>query len=294
MEMLTLNHVLEAEGVDPEDVLVIRHSKTDGRLPEVMRSGTLRIFSGVQNPRESPWSEEITGGHGLWLVFVGIRDRYTSRLEGVYRHEPGGGIVEKGMLPDSYPETGVRYGEDWLFSLRDSDVLHDYVGRLLIDWTPKRSTFIIQSSIRPLPVLGIIDPEAVPFPGFDDIHLTRDELAGMYANPGRYESWRSAMAAVQAVYVIACTACGRLYVGSATGAENLWQRWGDYAASGDGSADNRDLARHVAEHPDHLAKFRYSVLQAFAPGTDPNLVVAAEGRFKLCLDSVNNGMNANY
>ena len=113
MEMLTLNHVLEAEGVHPEDVLVIRHSKTDGRLPEVMRSGTLRIFSGVQNPRESPWSEEITGGHGLWLVFVGIRDRYTSRLEGVYRHEPGGGIVEKGMLPDSYPETGsdtVRIG----------------------------------------------------------------------------------------------------------------------------------------------------------------------------------------
>ena len=58
--------------------------------------------------------------------------------------------------------------------------------------------------------------------------------------------------------------------------------------------DNRDLACHVAEHPDHLAKFQYSVLQTFAPGTDPNLVVAAERRFKLCLDSVNNGVNGNY
>lgn len=136
----------------------------------------------------------------------------------------------------------------------------DYVDRLRINWNGR--PYLRKAETNTFEVEAIDVRGSVPFPGFDDIHLQRGELTGMYANPGRYESWRSAMAAVQAVYVIACTACGRLYVGSATGTENLWQRWGDYAASSDGSADNRDLARHVAEHPDHLAKFQYSVLQS--------------------------------
>lgn len=140
-----------------------------------------------------------------------------------------------------------------------------------------------------------IDVEgSVLFPGFDEIHVTRGKLTDMYADPARYEPWHVAMAAVQAVYVIACTVCGMLYVGSATGAENLWQRWGDYASSPDGSAGDTGIVRHISEHPEHLASFRYSVLQTFAPGADPELVRYAERRFKTCLDSVDHGMNDNH
>lgn len=292
--MLTLNDVLRAEGIDPTRVLVVRHTPYAGDEPAkkakaCLNADMIREYTSIQ--RSDTARKASSEGRNLWMVFVADRKGVT-RLYGVYLHDGTTKTAVMESLPEDFPAEAAPCPEDTIYTLDDTDVMLDYVDRLRVNWNGR--PYLRKAETNTFEVEAIDVRGSVPFPGFDDIHLTRGELTGMYANPGRYESWRSAMAAVQAVYVIACTACGRLYVGSATGAENLWQRWGDYAASGDGSADNRDLARHVAEHPDHLAKFQYSVLQTFAPGTDPNLVVAAEGRFKLCLDSVNNGMNANW
>lgn len=252
----------------------------------------LREYTGVQNPKNNLWRKEIEQSHRLWLVFTAVRDGFQSLLTAVYEYSGDGHVAERGDLPGSYPEDCVTYGENLFFPLKDADSLGEYRERLIVDW-PYGVSMTMPCDAKPAPVLGIVDPETVMFPGFDEIHLKRGKLKDMYANPYRYEPWHVAMAAVQAVYVIACTDCGSLYVGSATGRENLWQRWGDYAASPDGSADNTGLARHIAEHPEHLSSFQYSVLQTFAPTTDPELVLAVENRFKKCLDSMKHGMNDN-
>lgn len=290
--MLTLGNILEAEKIDPKDVLLIRHRGEDPRAAETMDKGLLREFTSIQNPETDPWNKETLAGtkHKLWLVFVGVGGGWASQLEAVYLYDGEGHIVQRGDLPEEYPENAVIYDKDWMFQLKESDLLSDYRRRLLVDWPHSPRSYY---SDKDMPVLRIADPEAEPFLGFDEIHLTRRQLLAMYADPVRYRHWETALSSVQAVYVIACTMCGKLYIGSATGGKNLWQRWQQYADSKDGSADNTGIKAHIHEHPEHLASFRYSMLQTFAPSTDKHAVLYAEHRFMKCVDSVQHGMNDN-
>jgi len=64
------------------------------------------------------------------------------------------------------------------------------------------------------PVVEIADPEVVPFPGFDHVLITHAELQAVIED-SRYAAWRTALGAVQGIYLIADTSTGQLYVGKA-------------------------------------------------------------------------------
>lgn len=292
--MLTLNDVLKAEGIDPTRVLVIRHTPYTGdeharKAKACLDAGMVREYTSVQKSETA--RNASSHGRNLWMAFVADKAGVT-RLHGVYLHDGTTQAASMESLPEDFPTEAAPGSEDTIYTLADTDVMRGYVDRLRIEWNGRG--YLRKADTNVFGIEAIDVEGGVPFPGFDEIHVTRGKLTDMYADPARYEPWHVAMAAVQAVYVIACTACGMLYVGSATGAENLWQRWGDYASSPDGSAGDTGIARHISKHPEHLASFRYSVLQTFAPGADPELVRYAERRFKTCLDSVDHGMNDNH
>jgi hypothetical protein len=56
----------------------------------------------------------------------------------------------------------------------------------------------------------------------------------LFRSEDAHLDWRSRLSAVAGVYLILAETTGRLYLGSATGAEGIWGRWRKYAATGHG------------------------------------------------------------
>jgi hypothetical protein len=128
------------------------------------------------------------------------------------------------------------------------------------------------------------------FPGFNRVRLSYQNLKTIIrdANP----SWKGALANVAGVYLITDTSDGRLYVGSATGDEGLWQRWSDYAKTGHGG--NRELKELLREEgPDHVAFFQLSLLEICDAQTGVAEVIARECHWKDILMTREHGLNRN-
>ncbi|WP_128081674.1 GIY-YIG nuclease family protein [Arthrobacter sp. TB 26] len=139
-------------------------------------------------------------------------------------------------------------------------------------------------------VVEISDPASVPFPGFDSVLVSFEELQAVIADD-RYGQWRTALSSVQGIYLIADTSTGRLYVGKAGGAEKFLGRWGEYARNGHGgNVALRELAAADARHRQH---FQFSILQVFSPSAPTAQVDAAEAHFKRALLTRQFGMNLN-
>ena len=85
----------------------------------------------------------------------------------------------------------------------------------------------------PFPLVEIADPEVVPFPGFDRVLINYMDLQKVIED-ARYRDWRTALGAVQGVYLIADSSTGHLYVGKADGPERILGRWTAYARDGHG------------------------------------------------------------
>lgn len=82
-------------------------------------------------------------------------------------------------------------------------------------------------------IVEIADPEAVAFPGFDQVLIDHAELQLVIDDP-RYAAWRTALGAVQGIYLITDTSTGKHYIGKADGSERILQRWTAYARDGHG------------------------------------------------------------
>lgn len=141
-----------------------------------------------------------------------------------------------------------------------------------------------------MPLVEIADPARVPFPGFDNVLITHDELLAVVED-SRYAEWRTALAAVQGVYLIADSSSGRLYVGKADGSERLLGRWSAYVRDGHGgNLAFRELAAVDASHRRH---FVFSILRVFGPSATAAEVDAAEAHYKRALLTRQHGLNRN-
>lgn len=136
----------------------------------------------------------------------------------------------------------------------------------------------------------ISDPASVPFPGFDSLLVSYDELQAVISDD-RYGQWQTALRSVQGIYLIADTSTGKLYVGKADGAERFLGRWSEYARNGHGgNVALRELAAADARHRQH---FQFIILQVFSPSAPAAQVDAAEAHFKRALLTRQFGMNLN-
>lgn len=264
---LCLANIFVAAGLDPADVTLIRHTYTSDGLtgPADLAPDKVLDYSRQQNHRG------ILGEHPrpLWLCFIADGGR-RSRLLVAYENH--------GELPNKATP------EHRTFDLRPSPVLSALVDRLVIEW-PRDAVRWARTGERAMsfPVLEIADHREIPFPGFDVLRLDYDQLQAVVSEP-RYASWRTALAAVQGVYLITDTHSGRHYVGKADGTERILQRWRSYADNGHGG--NKTL-----KELNQPSNFRFSLLRVFDPGTPTSRINAAEAHFKRALDTVDHGLN---
>ncbi|MGH8124145.1 MAG: GIY-YIG nuclease family protein [Rudaea sp.] len=128
------------------------------------------------------------------------------------------------------------------------------------------------------------------FSGYKRVLLTKDELDLVISQ--NLESWHSALASVQGVYVIVDTSTGRSYVGSAYGENGFWARWLEYSSSGHGG-DIELVALLDKQGKEHIRHFQYSILEVCEPGTSKEQVIARESHWKEVLCTRTFGLNSN-
>ena len=220
---------------------------------------------------------------------------------------------KRNFSPGNWVFSFIRMPEDeWLFisaakiiGITDSwanvDILEQYkplFGRLIIKlkkgntysrYTFNMSKFINNAHVREvLPCIYSGDK----FEGYDRVHLPFSKLS--YIFDGRIlPTYYEALKKVMGVYCLTDTKTGKLYIGSATGAEGVKQRWGNYLNSKHGG--NKKLIalykKEGAEYFEHY--FTFTLLEYFSLSYDPIKVIEREQYWKRCLNTIDNGYNDN-
>lgn len=271
---LTLGHLLEASGLPPENVVVLRHTYTPNGLATQADLTPARLLAYVRKQRLGNKLGKTPPG--VWLNFMadgGRRSRFLTAYDNL------------GEVP------GERTDSHRFFDLRPSDALKSLQDRLVVEWSGDTVNWAKPAATAArFPVVEIADPVEVPFPGFDKLLLDHAELITMVQDR-RYASWRSALSAVQGIYLIADTSTGQLYVGKADGGERILGRWTAYARDGHGG--NQALRQLAGLDPTHARHFRFSLLQVFGPASTTSEIDEAESHFKRALLTRQHGLNRN-
>ncbi|MEX5300883.1 GIY-YIG nuclease family protein [Kocuria sabuli] len=271
---LNLGHIFDAAGVDISDMVVLRHTYTPDGLKTEADLTAEKILDYTR--RQGIGNKLGKIPPGIWVVFMADGGR-RSRLLTAYENH-GEVLAER---------TDTRR----CFDLRPSSTLDTLSRRLVIQWSGDPVNWAkpgpVASAFR---VLEIADPQAVAFPGFDNVLLTHAELQAMVED-SRYSSWRTALGAVQGIYLLADTSTGQLYVGKADGGDNILGRWSAYARDGHGG--NVALRDLIGPNPSHARHFQFSILRVFGPSVPTAEVDAAEAHFKRALLTREHGLNRN-
>ncbi len=168
-------------------------------------------------------------------------------------------------------------------------------GRLIVRFErPGRAAYLLGENWSNAIEIAEIRPERVrvaEFPGYRSTMLTKQHLDIVVKQT--IESWRSALANVAGVYVIADRHAGKLYVGSATGGEGIWSRWCAYSLTGHGG--NRELRDLLTREGDAYAEnFQFGVLEIADTHASAEDVLRRESHWKeLLLTRAPHGHNAN-
>jgi len=271
---LRLGHLLDITGIDTDAIVVLRHTYTLGGLETPSDLTPERVLDYTREQAINNKLGRTPPRH--WLCFMADGGR-RSRLLTAYENH--GEIVAE------------RSGTLRYFDLRPSELLLSLVGRLVVEWSHDAVNWAKPGPSAALfPVVEIADPEVVPFPGFDHVLVTYAELQAIVED-SRYSAWRTALGAVQGVYLIADTSTGQLYVGKADGGERILGRWTAYARDGHGG--NIALRELAGLDPAHARHFQFSILRVFGPSVPIAEIDEAESHYKRALLTRQHGLNRN-
>jgi len=170
----------------------------------------------------------------------------------------------------------------------------DLIGRVIVEHKRKaRAAYLIgKQDGGPFFVAEYLSrPMTIgEFPGYSSVCVSYARLKIIIGQ--NVDTWRGALSNMKGVYLITDTATGKLYVGSATGKDGLWQRWSAYVKTGHGG--NRDLKRILRKHGKaYVENFQYSLLEVADSRTTDEYVLERESFWKNVLASRQFGYNAN-
>lgn len=128
------------------------------------------------------------------------------------------------------------------------------------------------------------------FKGYDKIHLSFGKLQSILKGK-IYPTYYEALKNITGVYCLTDKMTGKLYIGSATGAYGVAQRWGNYLDSKHGG--NTELIKLYNEKGEEYFKknFKFTLLEYFGLNYDPGKIIEREQYWKMCLDTITHGYN---
>jgi hypothetical protein len=274
--MLTFNAILRLEGIDPEHVLLVRHTDSHGGSGLSSPYAAWRAHDGRFESFQQIQSRRVFDGGNLLASFVATPPpRNATLFVGLYNVRTVG-IAPAGTRDPIYGnDVGGKHQ-----SVIDSDGrLGDYVGRLTIDWGAAAIVWCQSARNQDKVVREIRDDHEPPFPGLLRFSSDADEL------PGLYPSWQEVLRNVKGVYLLVDKDDGKRYVGSAKGAESLYGRLLQYSNGGDGG----DLALSARGR----RRYQVTILQIVEPTTPDQRIEEIESVWKQKLLTREFGLNQN-
>ena len=127
------------------------------------------------------------------------------------------------------------------------------------------------------------------FNGYNNVYLSHKDLQII----AKYEApeWKNALENVKGIYAITDITNGKIYIGSATGENGVWQRWCAYAKGLTG--DNKDFINIVKEKGEDYIRnnFTYAILEIFDIKTKEEYIVTREHHWMKVFQTTKFGMN---
>ena len=161
---------------------------------------------------------------------------------------------------------------------------------------------LAKNIIDELEVIEVRNPDKTlddkTFPGYKNVSVSYRELKKKLESP----EWRTALSCRKGVYLITDQRTGKLYVGSAYGANGILGRWETYIKSGydkneveNGKYPNKKLQELVNEKGLSYIQdnFQYSILETFTDDVSDEYIIGRESWWKEALRSRQFGYNAN-
>lgn len=277
---MDLNDLLLGKGINPQQVLVLRHRPPEPELNKVLpwlAAEKPDVFNAYQQTQGKKLENTMKGA-GYVAAFIG-REPGKALFVGLYSIGASKPLThaEYWQVPayvemkafglKGFTEQEGRSSVLW-FDLALTDFYASWKGKLVVGWPPPERSWWRRAHRNEMPVLAVLEDSAfdAAMPEWDEITLTWDQLGVL---PKR---WKSAFSQWRGIYYIFDTSNGKGYVGSAYGGSNLLGRWLDYAARGDGG--NRLLKKRDPRH------FRFTILQRVSPDMDAGDVIRLEGTWK--------------
>lgn len=281
--MFILQDALQRAGLDlSHKIKLVRHAP-EQTIAGLWRAGRLDEFEAVQGPQFGSNFEYLisfiaSGQNEATFLWVKKKISHSDRRSAK--------VLRVDLDSSEYDKDG------YYFHLEKSPVLREYEGRFRIDW-PHR--------IRPYQaILGNCDPIRLTemrsdllrfrYPGWSRVELGFSDLEAMRANPEGYPEWQAALSSTGGIYLISARESSNLYVGSATGADGIWGRWMDYAATG-GNGGNVRLREVMKQNVAIRDALRWTILYPTSLSADREDVLRLEASFCARLGSRAFGLN---
>lgn len=267
--------------MEPAKVKLIRHALTDAGFKSCYDKNMVLEYTRQQKPGFSKDYE-------YWAVFISDKGNF-AKFFAIYR--VGEAVSDTpDVMPTGFPHPEWFHGEGAYFELQYIDLLHEYEGKLIVDWG-KSARMWHQKGTTEKPIIAIQADAKKMFSGFENLILTYDELKDIIENPTIYESWHTALSSVNAIYLIVDRETGKQYIGSAYGKNGVLGRWSYYVDSLHGN--NKLMKELICDHPDRYHHFQFSILQILPKTITADEVIHLESLFKKKLLSISFGMNDN-
>lgn len=273
---LSFNQALEAYGIDPREVRLLRHQTRgeSGQTPYTLWRDDRALFDAYQATQHPKNRNRLAGS--LWASFVVTPDGRTlfAGLYAVGGTEP---------IPADWPyplNARGEINEDELYRLTHIELFSDFDGRIYVDWGAGTRTWVQRADQQDKPIEELARRFAEPpFPGFSAFS---EPLSRILSLP---PSWAAALGAARGIYLLTCPTTKELYVGSATGADGFIGRWRSYALTGHGG--------NVMLKSRDPSDYQVSILEVAGSLDSDADILALETRWKQKLQSREMGLNAN-
>lgn len=284
--LLKLSDVMRNAGLDPKEVKLARHPLSDKRIKFCYDNGFFELYLRTQGKKMFKDGQYI-------LNFVGTQGT-TGRFEGCYLVK-GVRSMEEITLPESFPIKPEK-PPVFYYDLEKTDIMSDYVERLLIDWG-KGARSWCQNGTTEKEIIALMPHRNAQLVSqltdFENIRLSFDELESIVLAPDFYSEWVGALSTTYAIYLITDTKTGKQYVGSASGKDGLYGRWSNYVDTKHGG--NKKIQLLLKRYPERYHKFQFSILQLLPKslGVDKDRISKIESLWKNKLNSIEFGLNDN-
>ena len=283
---MNFNDMLQKEGIDPKNVIALRHRPPETKLHRVLpwlaaeEPEVFNTYQQAQGGRLEKSLESLTG-RGHVASFIG-RESGRALFIGLYSIASAEPITSKVFLSKPAHWRLLALGQkDWCteeyerkhptflwFDLVLTEFYSHWKGKLVVGWPGLARSWWRRAHRNVLPVTAVHEESLLDaaMPEWNALSLSWEELKVLPT------LWKNRLAQWRGIYYIFDEEDGKAYVGSAYGDTNLLGRWQDYAATGHGG--NKLLRKRK---PD---SFKFTILERVSPDMEASDVIRLESSWK--------------